>query len=145
MDSSNIGVGWDKFHVFQGHRVNAPYIQIGKKGRKPRRLRIDKHLNPIKQALCFRELLDSGQADSQEDLSRRCGIPRTTITAYLRLLNLDAEVQARLLQLEDSDQRLQRLTESRLRHFHGQDAESQRRWLQGLLYGEQAVSTPGRT
>ena len=118
-------VVWDQFPVFQGHRVNAPYIRIGTKGRKTRRLKVVKHPNPIKRALCFRELLDSGQADSQGDLSRRCGIPRTTITAYLRLLDLDPEVQACLLQLGDSDKRLQRLTESRLRHLHGQDAESQ--------------------
>ena len=139
LDSSNIGVVWDKFHVFQGHRVNAPYIRIGKKRRKPRRLRIDKHPNPIKQALCFRELLDSGQADSQGDLSRRCGIPRTTITAYLRLLDIDPEVQDCLLQLDDSDGRLQRVTEARLRHLHGQDTEGQRLRLGELLCGSQGV------
>ena len=81
--------------------------------------------------------MDSGQADSQGDMSRRCGIPRTTITAYLRLLDLDPEVQACLLQLGDSDKRLQRLTESRLRHLHGKDAESQRQRLQGLLCGSE--------
>ena len=127
------GVVWDQFPVFHGHKVNSPYIRIGKKGRKPRRLKIDKHPNALKRALCFRELLDSGQADSQGDLSRRCGIPRTTITAYLRLLDLDAEVQACLLQLDDSDPRLQRLTEARLRHLHGQDAGGQRLWLNKLL------------
>ncbi len=129
------GLVWDEVVVFQGHRVNTPYIRIGRKERKPRRLKAIKHSNPIKQALCFRELLDSGQADSQGDLSRRCGTPRTTITAYLRLLDLDAEVQACLLQLDDDDQRLQRLTEARLRQLHGQDARAQRQCLQGLLLG----------
>ncbi len=137
LDSSNIGVVWDKFHIYQGHTVNTPYIRIGRQGPKLRRLKVNKHRNPIKRALCFRELLDSGQADSQGDLSRRCSIPRTTISAYLRLLDLDAEVQACLLQLDDSDQRLQRLTEPRLRHLHGQDAESQRQRLQGLLCGSE--------
>ena len=124
---------WDKFHIYQGHRVNEPYISIGKRGPKAYRLRVDEHANPIKRALCFRELLDTGQADSQGDLSRLCGIPRTTITAYLRLLDLDAEVQYCLLKLDDSDQRLKRVTEARLRHLHGQDSESQRHRLQGLL------------
>jgi hypothetical protein len=82
LDSSNIGLVWDKFHVYQGPTVNSPYIRIGKKGRKPRCLKIAKHPNPIKRALCFQALLDSGQADSQGDLSRRSGIPRTTITAF---------------------------------------------------------------
>ncbi len=45
------------------------------------------------------------------------------------------EIQDFLLQLDDSDTRLQRLTEPRLRHLHGQDAESQQRSLQGLLSG----------
>ena len=79
--------------------------------------------------------MDSGQADSQGDLSRRSGIPRTMITAYLRLLDLDPEVQRRLLQFEDSDKRLQRLTEARLRHLHGQNAESQRLRFHELLSG----------
>lgn len=138
------GVVWDQFPVFQGHRVNAPYIRIGKKGRKPRRLKVDKHPNPIKRALRLRELLDSGQADSQGDLSRRCGIPRTTITAYLRLLDLDPQVQACLLQLDDADQRLRQLSEPRLRRLHGQDAQIQRRRIRQLL-DSPAVSDGGST
>ena len=129
---------WDEVIVFQGHRGNTPYIRIGQEGQKAHRLEVRKHSNPIKQALCFRELLDSGQADSQGDLSRRCGTPRTTITAYLRLLDLDAEVQACLLQLDDDDPRLQRLTEARLRQLHGQDARAQQRCLQGLLLGSES-------
>ena len=145
LDSSNSGLVWDKFQVFQGHRSNAPYIRIGRKRSKSRRFRVERHPNPLKQALCFRGLLDSGQADSQGDLSRRCGIPRTTITAYLRLLDLEPEVQACLLELDDSDRRLERVTESRLRHLRGQDAEGQRLRLQELLCGSQAGTAPEKT
>ena len=113
--------------------ANAPYIRIGKKGQKPHYLKIVKHPNPIKRAYCFQELLDSGQADSQGDLSRRVGIPRTTITAYLRLLALDAEVQAEALALEDDDERLSRLTEPRLRYLVGQEVIEQRKRFKALL------------
>ena len=89
--------------------------------------------------------MHSGQADSQVDLSRRCGIPRTTITAYLRLLDLDTEIQTHLLQLEDSDQRLQQVTEYGLRHLHGQDAEGQRLLLEELLCSSQPDTTLRRT
>ena len=133
LDSSNIGLVWDKFHIYQGHMANAPYIRIGQKGRKPRCLKIVKDPNPIKRAHCFQELLDSGEADSQGDLSRRIGIPRTTITAYLRLLDLDAEVQAEALALEDDDERLSRLTEARLRHLVGQEVIEQRKRFKALL------------
>ena len=89
--------------------------------------------------------MDSGQADSQGDLSRRCGIPRTTITAYLRLLDLDTEVQALLLQLDDADPRLQGLTEARLRPLPGLYGQDQRQRLQELLSGSNVVSTTGST
>lgn len=122
---SEPGVVWDQSPVFQGHRIKSPYIRIGKKGRKPRRLRIVNQPNPIQRALYLRELLDSGQADSQGELSRLSRIPRTTITAYLRLLDLDAEVRVYLLDFDESDKRLQLLTEDRLRHLHGHDAGGQ--------------------
>ena len=97
LDSTNPGLVWDKFHVYQGHRVNTPFIRIGAKRGKPGRIGLDRHRNALKQALHYQAILDSGQADSQEDLSRRCGIPRTTISAYLRLLGLDPEIQDCLL------------------------------------------------
>ena len=67
LDSSNFGLVWDKFHVFQLHKRNTPYIQIGPKGRKPR-LKVEKHTNALKQALHYQDLLESGQADSQGKL-----------------------------------------------------------------------------
>ena len=132
LDSTNSGVVWDKFHVFQGHKRNTPFIQIGKR-RRSRRLNVAKQPNPLKQALAFQDLLDTGQADSQVDLSRLCGTPRSTNPAYLRLLNLDEQVQRSLLQIPNTDQRLHRLTESQLRGLVGQDARFQRLRLKELL------------
>ena len=43
-------------------------------------------------------------------MSRLCGTPRTTISAYLRLLGLDEEVRAEALNLSDEDERVARLT-----------------------------------
>ena len=60
LDSTNSGVVWDKFHVYQGHRVNTPYIQIGTKRKNPPRLKLEKHPNAIRRALHYKELLDSG-------------------------------------------------------------------------------------
>ena len=54
---------WDKFHIYQGHRRNTAFIGIGRRHR-PRRFKVDKHPNALKQALHYRELLESGQADS---------------------------------------------------------------------------------
>ena len=65
---------------------NTPYIQIGRKGRKPRHLKPQKYPNAIKQALHYQDLLESGQADSQGKLAHLIGTPRTTISNYLRLL-----------------------------------------------------------
>ncbi len=70
--STNSGVVWYKFHIYQGHRVNTPYIQIGTKRKNPPRLKLEKHPNAIKRALHYKELLDSGQVDSQGELSRLC-------------------------------------------------------------------------
>ena len=114
LDSTNFGIVWDKFHVYQGHRQNTPFIQIGKR-RKPRRITPRKEANAIKQALAYRELLDNEEANSQGELARLSGIPRTTISAYLRLLNLDGEIQDFARNLDESDERLRMLTEPRLR------------------------------
>ena len=114
------GLLWDKFHIFQGHKRNTPF-QIGKR-RPSRRLKVAKHPNPLKQVLAFQELLDTGQAGSQVELSKLCGTPRSTIAAYIRLLNLDENVQHSLLEISSTHQRLHRLTESQLRGPVGQNA-----------------------
>ena len=123
---------WDKFHIYQGHRRNTAFIGIGRRHR-PRRLKVDKHPNALKQALHYRELLESGHADSQGELSRLCGTPRTTISAYLRLLGLDEELRAEALNLSDEDERVARLTEPRLRHLVGLQPAEQLRRFRALL------------
>jgi hypothetical protein len=69
LDSSNLGLISDKFHISHGHRANSTYIRIGKKGCNRRLLKVPSHPNPLKQALHYRELLESGQADSQTELA----------------------------------------------------------------------------
>ena len=107
-----------------------PYIRFGT---KPGCGRVDSPRNPLKRARCFQDFLDSGRADSQQELARLCGISRSTVAAYLRLLKLDAEVQASIVELDDADQRLQWVTERRLRGLHCQSAGLQRERLQDLL------------
>ena len=133
LDPTNSGVVWDKFYIYQGHRVNTPYIQIGTKRKNPTCLKLEKHPNAIKRALHYKELLDSGQADSQGELSRLSGTPRTTMSAYLRLLGLDEEVRAEALNLSDEDERVARLTEPRLRHLVGLQPAEQLRQFRALL------------
>ena len=139
LDSSNSGIVWDKFQVFQGHRRNVPYIQTGPKRPKSRRLKVSKHRNAVKQALHYQDLLDSGQADSQVELAQLTRTPRPTISAYLRLLGLDEEVRAKALSLPDDDPRTPVLTEARLRRLLGlQSPAQQRRAFQELLTGDPA-------
>ncbi len=109
------------YQIYQGHRKNTPFIHIGRK-RNSRRIRPPKEVNAIKQALAYRELLDTEQAHSQGELARLSGIPRPTVTAYLRLLRLD-----------DDDERLLRLTEARLRPLVGKDKRTQRQGLKRLV------------
>ena len=71
--------------------------------------------------------------DSQGELSRLSGTPRTTISAYLRLLGLDEEVRAEALNLSDEDERVARLTEPRLRHLVGLQPAEQLRQFRALL------------
>ena len=133
MDSSNTGLVWDKFHISQGHRSNTPFIQIGRRRPERRRLRETEHSNPFKLALHYQELLESGQADSQTELARLIGTPRSTVSAYLRLLNLDGEIQEFALNLDDADECLVGLTEARLRPLIGKDRRTQRRGFRRLV------------
>ena len=43
----------DKVHIYQGHRRNTPYIQIGSRQGSPPRFRLEKHCNAFKQALHY--------------------------------------------------------------------------------------------
>lgn len=128
------GVVWDQFPVFAGHRGNSPYIRIGHKGRERHAPKVRRHANALKQARHYRDLLDSGQVDSQTHLARLTDTPRSTISAYMRLLGLPEEVQAEALQIGDSDPRARHLTEARLRHLHG--LKDPHEAFQAVLAGE---------
>ena len=136
MDSTNSGIVWDNFQVYQGHRATRPYIEIGVKRHQSPCLKLERHPNAIRQALQYQELLDSGQADSQSEIARLTRVPRPTIAAYLRLLNLDEEVCAEALNVADDDDRISALTEARLRRLLGRDAKEQRQNLKALLKRE---------
>ena len=102
-------------------------------------LKEKKHANALEQAHHYQDLLASGQADSQAELARLVGIPRSTIAAYLRLLGIDEEVQAEALSIHDADERVARLTESRLRRLMAlKKPVDQRRAFQALLADDEA-------
>jgi hypothetical protein len=63
----------------------------------------------------------------------------------MRLLRLDVDVQARVLQIADGDPRLQQVTESRLRYLHGQDGQTQRQRLQQLMCGSKVDAIVSRS
>ncbi len=131
---------WDKFNIYQGHRQNTPFIQIGRKGRKPRQLKEKKHANALKQAQHYQDLLATGQVDSQAELARLTGTPRSTISAYLRLLRLAPEIQSFALDLEDADDRHGVLTESRLRYLVAlRDPDEQREQFGALMAAAKAI------
>ena len=133
LNLTNPGVVWDKFQIYQGRRRNAPYIQISPKSTKSSQLKFEKHPNAFKQALHYQDLLESGQADSQAELARLIGTPRSTIAAYLRLLGIDEEVRAEALQISDEDERVSCLTEARLRRLLVHEPTDQRRAFMALL------------
>ena len=108
-------------------------------------MKVKKHLNPLKQALHYCELLQSGQAESQTELSRLIGTSRSTISSYLRLLSLSEAVKGEVLSIDDDDNRISMLTEGRLRRLPTlADPAAQSEAFQAILNGyrlaEQAES-----
>ncbi len=57
------------------------------------------HLNPIEIAISYRRLIDECGL-TQEDVSRRIGKDRSTVTNFLRLLKLPEEIQLAVRQGE---------------------------------------------
>ena len=96
-------------------------------------MKFDQQPNAVKQALQYEEVLSSGEVDSQTELARLSGIPRTTISAYLRLLRLDTSVRSEALDIGDGDARIVVLTEARLRSLVGLESSEQRRQFRALL------------
>ena len=69
----------------------------------------------MKLALQYNEILESGIIASQADLARQLGVSRAKVTQIMNLLKLAPEIRDFIANLEDTDERLQLLTERRLR------------------------------
>ena len=63
----------------------------------------------------YKAYLDSGEATSQADLARKLGVSRAKVTQMLNLLKLDVGIRDFMLSLDNEDERLEILTERRLR------------------------------
>jgi hypothetical protein len=79
---------WDKFQVYQGFNWQTPVFHIGvppviKQANSPKT-----YPNPIKIALQYKGMIDSGQAKNQADLARILGVSRAKATQMLNLLKL---------------------------------------------------------
>jgi ParB family chromosome partitioning protein len=87
-------------------------------------------LDPIEVALAFRQLIDEF-GFTQEALSERVGRARSTVTNTLRLLDLDAEVQAALVD--------GRISEGHARAIGGLPPDHQSRVLGSIVDRELSV------
>ena len=140
MSSLNKSVVWDKFHVFQGRRGKTSFIDIGTSPQ----LKPNTYPNPIKEAIHYRWMLDSGKAKSQADLAHRLGVSRARVTQMMNLLKLDEEIQEFILGLEDTDKRLKVLTERRLRSLvQNKEAEIQRELFWNLARSDDNRNSVG--
>jgi ParB family chromosome partitioning protein len=82
------------------------------------------NLNPIEEAEAFRDLTEEFNI-SQEELSRRIGKDRTTITNTLRLLKLPSEIRNQLLQ--------NRITSGHARAILSLESKEKQKELCGLI------------
>ena len=80
--------------------------------------------------------------DSQAELAKLTTTPRTTISAYLRLRDPDPEIQSFALDLDDADERLEAITEVRLRPLLKLEGVSEQRRRFGDLLGTGVIGPP---
>ena len=108
----------DKFLIYQGRKGPSPVIRIGS---KPLTTIADdaSSRNPIRRARYFQTLLDDGIAESHQDLAGMVGLSRTRISTVLNLLNLDAEIQRFVAELDETDPMLDMVHERNLRPLAG--------------------------
>ena len=102
---------WDEVDIYQGFKNRAPIFYIGTLepiGPKT-------YINPIKVALHYNSMLKHGLVQSQADLARHLGVSRAKITQIMNLLKLAPDIQEFAIHLEETDERLQILTERKLR------------------------------
>ena len=89
----------------------------------------------------YKQLLDGGQYEKQEDLARALGVSRSRVASVFRLLSLDEGIQEFILGLDDEDELLAFLTERRLRVFVQIDSKSEQRIkFRNLVQGGKTTS-----
>ena len=97
---------WDHFPIHHIRRNNKSIIAIGHKTKKQFVTQKLQHLNYIKKALYYQELLDNGHVQSQRALAKQVGISQTKVHLILQLLKLDEKIKDFILGLDDADPRL---------------------------------------
>ena len=105
---------WDYFPIHHIRRNKKPIIAIGHKPKKQFVTQKLQHLNYIKRALYYHELLQKGHVQSQTELAKHVGISRTKTRLTLQLLKLDEEIKDFILRLDDTDPGLDFLSVYRL-------------------------------
>ena len=68
------------------------------------------HPNHLKRAMYYHELLENGYVESKTALAKKVGISRTQTRLILQLINLDKEIKDFILEIDDTDPRLNFLT-----------------------------------
>ena len=124
---------WDKFDIYQVFKAQSVSFHIGK---KPGKELIEKkdYVNPIKQGLWYKQLLDEGRVNTQEELAWQLGVSRSRVASMLRMLKLDEEIKEFILSLDDGDERLKKLTERRLRPLlETEEREIQRKRFREII------------
>ncbi len=119
---------WDHFPIHHIRRNNKPIIAIGHKKKKQLLIQKLHQPNYLKKALYYHELLEKGYVQSQTALAKQVGISRTKTRLILQLLKLDEKIKDFILNLDDSDPKLDSLSVYRLQPLlQLQSKERQRR------------------
>ena len=105
---------WDRFLIHHFRRDEKPIIAIGHKPHKQLDTRKLHHPNYLKRAMYYQELLDKGYIESQTALAKKVGISRTKTRLILQLVKLDEKIKDFILNLNDTDPRLDFLAVYRL-------------------------------
>ena len=100
-----------KFPIYQSFTNRVAVLSLGHEPSPGVKI----YSNPVKLALQYNEILESGIIASQADLARHLGVSRAKITQILNLLKLPAKIRDFIADLDDTDERLRVFTERRLR------------------------------
>ena len=95
---------WDNFSIYQQVRLQVTTFHSGEKPAKT--LDGQHYVNPIRQALWYKQLLDEGRFNTQAELAQGLGVSRSRVASILRLLNLASEIQALMIDMAETDCRV---------------------------------------